>query len=320
MNTKKIAFIFPGQGSQYPGMGRDLFDKYEPARRIFNKACEVVGFDLKEKVFNGAEEELQKTEIAQPAIFTVSMACLAVLINKGINPVMVAGHSLGEYTAVAAAGALEFSECLALVIKRGEFIREASEKNPGGMAAIIGLEATRVKEVCSRVNAQIGGNSSAVEAVNFNSPIQVVVSGTAGGCEKAVEIAKELGAKRAAVLKVSGPFHHSQFMNPAREGLAEELENHEIKDARIPLVANYTGNQVTSGKDIREALVNQINSPVLWEDSVKRMIAEGVNVFIEVGPGKVLTGLLRRISKDVTGLNIEDENSFKKALGILNEG
>jgi len=314
---KKIAFIFPGQGSQYAGMGREFFNNYESARNIFNKADEVLGFNLREKIFNGAEEELQKTEITQPAVFTTSIACLEVIKEKGISAVMVAGHSLGEYSAVAATGAMSFSDCLRLVIKRGQFIKEASEENHGTMAAIIGLSPEQVKKVCGQINAESEEEHYAVQPVNFNSPIQVVISGTEKGCEKALNAAKSAGAKRVMMLKVSGPFHHKQFMEPARKKLITELEKYRIEAAGIPLVANYTASPVVSGNDIKEALINQINSPVLWEASILRMVKEGIEVFIETGPGRVLTGLIKRITDGAVALNVEDEKSLSEALNSI---
>ncbi|MCJ7646100.1 ACP S-malonyltransferase [bacterium] len=314
----KVAFLFPGQGSQYVGMGRELYERYERARQIIDQANDILGYDLKRKIFCGPEQELQQTLITQPAVFTISVACLEVLkglesypCKEILRPQFVAGHSLGEYTALVASGVFDFPQALSLVQKRAEFIHKASQDRPGAMAAIIGLEREKLEEVIQEVR---GGE--VLEAVNFNSPVQIVIAGELRACQKAVEKVKAKGAKRAVILKVSGAFH-SSLMAQARENLARELENYQLKDPIIPVVTNYNAKPATTREEIRKALVSQIDNPVLWEDSIKEMLERGIKVFIEVGPGKVLIGLLSRISKEASGLNVEDEQSLRGTLKKL---
>jgi [acyl-carrier-protein] S-malonyltransferase len=314
----RLAFLFPGQGSQYVGMGREFYEKYERSREIIDRANELLGYDLRKKIFYGPEQELQQTLITQPAVFTISVACLEVL--KGphsyprkeiLKPQIVAGHSLGEYTALVAAGVSDFAQALSLVQKRAQFIQEASREKPGAMAAIIGLEREKLEEVIREVEGE-----EVLEAVNFNSPIQIVVAGELKACQKAVERAKAKGAKKAVILKVSGAFH-SSLMAQARESFTRELENYELRDPIIPVVTNYNAKPATSREEIKKALISQIDSPVLWEESVKEILKKGINIFIEVGPSKVLTGLLGRIAKESSGLNVEDERSLQETLNKL---
>jgi len=314
----KVAFLFPGQGSQSVGMGRELYERYEPARKIIDRANDILGYDLRKKIFYGPEEELQQTLITQPAVFTISVACLEILqrpesysSKEILTPQIVAGHSLGEYTALVAAGVFDFSQALSVVQKRAEFIHQTSQEKPGAMAAIIGLEKEKLEEVIEEVRGE-----EVLEAVNFNSPQQIVIAGELKAIERAVERAKAKGAKRAIILKVSGAFH-SSLMAQAGKNLARELENYELKNPVIPVVTNYNAKPATSGEEIRKALVSQIDSPVLWEDSIKEMLTKGVDIFIEVGPGKVLTGLLSRITKGSTGLNVEDKGSLQETLKKL---
>ncbi|MFQ5867078.1 MAG: ACP S-malonyltransferase [bacterium] len=314
----KVAFLFPGQGSQYVGMGKGLYERYAPAREIIDGANDILGYDLRRKIFYGPEQELQQTLVTQPAVFTISLACLEVL--KGpesyssreiLRPQIVAGHSLGEYTALVAAGVFDFPQALSLVQKRAEFIHKASREKPGAMAAIIGLKRGKIEEVIGEVRRE-----EVLEAVNFNSPVQIVIAGELRACQRAVERAKLKGAKRAVILKVSGAFH-SSLMAQARKSLARELENFELRAPIIPVVTNYNAKLATSREEIRKALISQIDNPVLWEESVKEMLTRGVEIFVEVGPGRVLTGLLGRITKGPSGLNVEDEGSLQETLKKL---
>ncbi|MFC1571426.1 ACP S-malonyltransferase [Candidatus Margulisiibacteriota bacterium] len=281
----KTAFVFPGQGAQTVGMGKDLAEKY------LDQANEILGFDLKKICFEGPEDELKKTEITQPAILTVSVAAYSQLLSsKQYEVSSMAGHSLGEYSALVAAGALKFEDAVKIVHLRGKFMQEAVPLGEGAMSAIIGGDRQKIEEICQQV-----GN---VWPANFNSPGQIVISGKKTAVEAAGAKIKAAGAKRVIPLAVSAPFH-CPLMQPAADKLKVELDKIDIKDAKIPVVANVTADYVTKGTGIREQLVKQVTSPVRWEDSVKKMIADGVTSFVEVGPGKVLSGLIKKIDKNV---------------------
>jgi [acyl-carrier-protein] S-malonyltransferase len=300
----KVAFVFPGQASQYTGMGKELAEKHPSARAVFDEADKALGFSISKICFEGTEEELKLTANTQPAILTVSIAIHRVLAENGLNPDFVAGHSLGEYSALVAAGALKFSDAVQLVRKRGKYMQEAVPSGVGAMAAIMGLSPAVVADACKR-----GSNSEICSAANLNSPDQTVISGHAGAVKRAVEIASQLGAKRAVILAVSAPFH-SALMMPAQERLAHDLKQIEFSNLRVPLVTNVDADTITTGDEAREALIRQVTMPVRWEESVRMLIDEGVNTFVEVGPGRVLTGLLRQIERSVATLNVEDEKSL----------
>ncbi|MBA1333818.1 MAG: Malonyl CoA-acyl carrier protein transacylase [Firmicutes bacterium] len=304
----KLAFVFPGQGAQYVGMGKDLYCAFPEIRELMDRAGVVLGYDLKEIMFEGPADKLAETENTQPAIVTMSAAILSVLEKEGVKPDIAAGLSLGEYSALVSAGVMEFDDAVVLVRKRGRFMQEAVPIGKGTMAAILGLEKQEVIECCREASGY-----GVVEAANYNCPGQVAISGEVKAVERAVEIAKEKGAKRAVVLPVSAPFHCS-MLKPAGEKLAVELSKVKIKDASIPVVANVNAREENCSAEIIDNLIKQVSSPVLWEDSIRRMIENGVDVFVEIGPGKALTGFIRKISKEVKTFNIDDIKSLESTL------
>jgi [acyl-carrier-protein] S-malonyltransferase len=308
-----ITFVFPGQGSQYVGMGLKMSEKYSAARDILKKASEVLNFPLAQLCFDGPAEELQKTENAQPAILAVSIACFMALREKGIQPSGVAGHSLGEYSALVAAGALSFEDALFLVRKRGQYMQEAAPPGEGGMVAVLGLNEEKVREICR----EISDNGDQLDVANYNCPGQVVIAGVTGALEKASRLLKAAGAKKCVGLSVSAPFH-SRLMRPAAERLALHLNAVEISNPGLPFVANVTAEYVQEGKKIRDLLVKQVYSPVCWEQSIQ-LLASNTDVFLEVGPGTVLTGLIKKINRQAITGNVEDPDSLEKVLARLGE-
>jgi [acyl-carrier-protein] S-malonyltransferase len=300
----KIAFVFPGQASQYPGMGKELAEKYPSARAVFDEADKALGFSISQMCFAGTEEDLKQTANTQPAILTCSVAVHRVLAEKGIQPDFVAGHSLGEYSALVAAGALKFSDAVQLVRKRGQYMQEAVPAGQGAMAAIMGLSPAVVTDACKRA-----ADGEVCSPANLNSPDQTVISGHAGAVKRAVEIAQQSGAKRAVILAVSAPFHCALMM-PAQERLEKDLRQTQFAALQLPLVTNVDADTTTSGEEAREALIRQVTMPVRWEESMRALMEEGVNMFVEVGPGRVLVGLLRQIERSVGALNVEDEKSL----------
>ena len=304
----KVAFLFPGQASQYTGMGKELAEKYPAAKAVFDEADKALGISVSKLCFEGTEDELKLTANTQPSILTVSVAVYRVLEEKGIRPDYVAGHSLGEYSALVAAGSLKFADAVKLVRKRGTYMQEAVPAGQGAMAAIMGISPADVLDVCKHA-----AQGEICSPANLNSPEQTVISGHAGAVKRAVEIASQKGAKRAVMLAVSAPFH-SALMMPAQEKLEVDLKATVFAELQVPLVTNVDADTIRSGDEARSALVRQVSMPVRWEESMRLLLDEGVNTFVEVGPGRVLTGLMRQIERSVATLNVEDEKSLTTTL------
>jgi [acyl-carrier-protein] S-malonyltransferase len=310
-NGHRIAFIFPGQGSQAVGMGQELSEKYPVARRTFEEADQALGYKLSQLCFAGPEENLGMTEITQPAILTASVAAWRVLQEKGVHPSFVAGHSLGEYSAHVAAGTMSFADALRTVRNRGKYMQEAVPVGVGAMAAILGMDEEKVAAVCTDAS-----QGEVCEPANINSAEQIVISGHAAAVERATKLAGERGAKRAIMLSVSAPFHCS-LMKPARERLAADLQSMRFQKPEVPVVCNVDAALIEDADGARDALVRQVTGAVRWEPSMRLLIGKGVQAFVEVGPGKVLCGLMRQIDRSKTCANVGDEASLLKTLEQL---
>jgi [acyl-carrier-protein] S-malonyltransferase len=309
----RVAFVFPGQGAQYVGMGKELMENYEVARETFAKADEVLGFSLTDLCLNGPESSLKLTYHTQPALLTISTAAHRVFREHcDIQPVCVAGHSLGEYSALVAAGVLDFETAVELVHWRGKWMDEAVPAGVGAMSAVLGMNADALEEVCREASGEAG----VVELANLNCPGQIVISGHREAVERAGALAKERGAKRVIPLEVSGPFHCS-LMKPAADRLAAALAKADFHESAIPVVANVDAVARTNTGDIRRALEAQLYSPVRWEEDVRAMLNLGVDAFVEFGPGTVLSGLIRKVEKGIPTYHVEDEASLKETLQAL---
>jgi len=302
----KTAFLFPGQGSQFPGMGKSLAERFPAAKQAFEEADDALQFALSELCFNGPESDLKRTEHTQPALLAVSVAALRVLEEQGLKPDYVAGHSLGEYSALVASGSLQFAAALRLVRKRGRYMQEAVPQGVGAMAALLKLPAGKLESIL-----EDAAQGEVVTAANLNSPDQIVIAGHAGAVLRAVELAKAAGTRRAVVLPVSAPFH-CPLMKPAQECLAADLNATEFRQLTIPLVNNWQARMIRSGEDAREGLYQQVPNPVRWADSIALLAAEGVTRFIEVGAGAVLTGLLRNINPELHGIRFGEADDWEK--------
>ncbi|MGG3942356.1 ACP S-malonyltransferase [Peribacillus psychrosaccharolyticus] len=308
----KIAFVFPGQGSQTVGMGKDFYESDQTVQSIFQVADSTLGFSLTDLILNGPQEDLTLTANTQPALLTVSFALYQAVLKAGITPDYTAGHSLGEYSALTASGAMTFKEAVHTVRKRGEYMEEAVPNGIGTMSAVLGMDQAQLEELTADITRE--GNT--VQLANINCPGQIVISGTTEGVQLAAVKAKENGAKRAIPLNVSGPFH-SILMEPAAAKLAETLSSIEVKQAITPVISNVTAQPVTQPEEIKEKLIEQLISPVRWEESIRTLLDLGVDTFIEIGPGKVLSGLIKKIDRSVSIYSVNDKVSLENTVHAL---
>ena len=331
MSTIRPAFLFPGQGSQSVGMGRDLYTNFPIARATFDEADAALGFPISRLIFEGPEDQLKLTEHTQPAILTVSVAAARVLAERNIQPIVAAGHSLGEYSAQVAAGTLTFADAVRTVRSRGQYMQQAVPAGEGAMAAILGLDATLIGEICSQVTDQLtplpttaeaktfNPNLAVVSPANLNSPDQTVISGATAAVERAADLCKQAGAKRTVMLAVSAPFHCA-LMQPAQDALARDLASLTFHDPQFPVAANVDARLLTRAPEVADCLVRQVTGPVRWVECIQLLIAQGATHFVEVGPGKVLSGLMRQIDRNQKSLNVEDSASLDKTLAALAAG
>ena len=307
----KIAFIFPGQGSQYVGMAKEFLENFRESKEVFDAASAALGYDLAQLCVHGPVEKLNLTENTQPAILAASIAVLRPLERRGLAATAAAGHSLGEYTAITAAGGFELKDAVSLVQKRGRYMQEAVPEGTGLMAAVLGMERRELEKTCLEAS-----KNGIVAPANYNSPGQIVIAGEKQAVEKAMELARAGGAKKVIPLAVSVP-SHCTLMKQAGDRLARELDAVTISDLRIPIVNNADAKFLKTASELRPSLIKQISSPLFWEDTIKNMVAEGYDTFIEIGPGKVLSGLVRRIAKDAKVLNVEDQKSMNDTLSAV---